>query len=168
MRQTWLFQRSSALPVPAAMVWARVVTPAGINHEMRPWMTMSVPRRAVDLTIDNVEVGVPVGRAWLRLFGVLPFDYDHLSIVELEPGRRFREESTMATMRLWVHDRTVEPSADGSGSVVTDRVELTPRWWIRWAGPMLQTVLEQFFRHRHRRLVTSFAADLPTTREQKR
>jgi hypothetical protein len=30
----------------------------------------------------------------MPLFGVLPFDYDDLTIVELEPGRGFQEEST--------------------------------------------------------------------------
>lgn len=60
---------------------------------------MSIPRGAGDLTIDALDVGRPIGRSWLRLFGVLPFDYDDLCLAELEPGRRFREESTMASMR---------------------------------------------------------------------
>jgi hypothetical protein len=44
-------------------------------------------------------VGVAAHRARLRLFGVLPFDYDYLTIAELEPGRHFREESTMLSGR---------------------------------------------------------------------
>ncbi|MDT5111925.1 MAG: hypothetical protein QOK33_4272 [Mycobacterium sp.] len=83
----------------AEAVWQRVVTPDGINDELRPVMTMSMPRGAEFLTVDNVPVGVPIGRAWLRLLGVLPFDYDYLTIAELEPGRHFREESTMLSGR---------------------------------------------------------------------
>jgi hypothetical protein len=74
-------------------VWARVVTFAGINDEMLPWMTMSPPRGTAIMRIDTVEVGEPLGRFWLRLFGVLPLDYDHLTFAELEPGRRFHEKS---------------------------------------------------------------------------
>lgn len=89
-----LIERQSVVAAPAEQVWQRVVTPEGINDELRPWMTMSVPRGAKGMTVDTVPIGAPIGRAWLRLFGVLPFDYDRLSIAELEPGRRFREDST--------------------------------------------------------------------------
>lgn len=96
-----LIERQSVVAAPAEQVWQRVVTPEGINDELRPWMTMSVPRGAKGMTVDTVPIGAPIGRAWLRLFGVLPFDYDRLSIAELEPGRRFREDSTMLSMRQW-------------------------------------------------------------------
>jgi hypothetical protein len=33
--------------------------------------------------VDNVPIGTPVGRCWMRLFGVFPFDYDRLTIAEL-------------------------------------------------------------------------------------
>ena len=96
-----IIERQSVVDAPAERVWERVVTPEGVNDELRPWMTMSMPRGAESLTVDTVPIGTPIGRAWLRLFGVLPFDYDQLSIAELEPGRRFREESTMLSMRRW-------------------------------------------------------------------
>jgi hypothetical protein len=95
---------------------ATVVTPEGINDELRPWVAMSMPRGAESMTVDNVPIGIPIGRAWLRLFGVLPFDYDRLTIAELQPGRAFREESTMLSMRRWQHDRSVTP--DGSTKAV--------------------------------------------------
>jgi hypothetical protein len=95
-----VIERRSVVDAPAARVWQRVVTPEGINDEMRPVMTMSMPRGAASITVEDV----PVGRAWLRLFGVLPFDYDHLAIAALEPGRSFHEESTMLSMRLWRHE----------------------------------------------------------------
>jgi len=75
-----IVERQSVIDAPTDRVWARVVTPEGINDELRPWMTMSMPRGAKDLTVDTVPVGTPVGRCWMRLFGILPFDYDNLMI----------------------------------------------------------------------------------------
>lgn len=150
MRSTWHFERQVTVNAPAADVWARVVTPEGINEEMRPVMTMTLPRSARGITIDSIQVGQPVGRALLRLGGLIPFDYDDLVVVELEPGRRFREESTMLSMRVWTHDRTVQPA--GGRAVVTDRVAFEPRLLLRLAGPLLKQAIQAFFAHRHRRL----------------
>lgn len=59
-------------------------------------------------------MGTPLGRAWLRLFGVIPFDYDCLTIVELEPGRRFLERSTMLSIRVVEHERSLTPGPGGT------------------------------------------------------
>src|SRR4051812_40611291 len=116
-----IIERHSSIGAPADRVWARIVTPEGINDEMRPWLTMSMPRGAKDLTVDTVPVGTPAGRCWLRLFGVVPFDYDDLMIAELRPGHGFDEQSTMLSMRTWRHQRSLEPgSADTT--VVHDRL----------------------------------------------
>lgn len=143
-------ERRSVVAAPAAEVWARVVTPEGINDELRPVMTMSLPRGAEDLTVDTVPIGTPVGRSWLRLFGLIPFDYDYLTVAELEPGRRFREESTMLSMTTWRHERTVEP--DGERATVHDRITFQPRWPLRFAAPLLAIGIRALFGHRHRRL----------------
>lgn len=156
MKRTWTFSYASDIAAPAVDVWERVVTPEGINDEMAPWMTMSVPRGADGIAIDSVEVGRPVGRAWLRLFGLVPFDYDYLTVAHLEPGRRFREESTMLSMRAWTHDRTVEPVAEDTARV-TDVVTFRPRLTMVPAGPLLRRILAAFFGHRHRRLAAHFA-----------
>ncbi|RLV56753.1 steryl acetyl hydrolase [Aeromicrobium phragmitis] len=147
---TWHFEQQVTVNAPAAEVWARVVTPEGINDEMRPVMTMTLPRGAQSVTIDTITVGQPIGRAPLRLGGLIPFEYDDLLVAELEPGRRFREESTMLSMRAWIHDRTVEPA--GNRTVVTDRVTFEPRLPLSVAGPVLSGVIQAFFAHRHRRL----------------
>src|SRR5258708_24874046 len=104
-----IIERQSVVDAPAAQVWARVVTHEGVNDEVRPWMAMSMSRGAESLTVDNVPVGTPIGRAWRRLFGVVPFDYDRLTIAELVPGRSFDAQSTMMSMRPWGHERSVTP-----------------------------------------------------------
>ena len=148
-----VFERSSVIPAPAARVWERVVSPEGINNEMRPWMTMSMPRSARGMTVDTVPLNVVLGRAWMRLFGVIPIDYDALSIIELEPGRYFHERSTMASMRRWEHQRTLA-ALDGGSTRVTDRITFEPR--VPGIGAILGRVLLAFFGHRHRRLARHF------------
>jgi ligand-binding SRPBCC domain-containing protein len=151
-----MIERQSIVEAPAGQVWARVVTPEGINDELRPWITMSMPRGARSLTVDNVPIGTPIGRAWLRLFGVLPFDYDRLSLAELQPGQSFREESTMLSMRRWRHERSVTPDGDGK-ALVRDRITFQLRAVLRPLTPVVASGLRALFGHRHRRLQRHFA-----------
>jgi ligand-binding SRPBCC domain-containing protein len=150
-----IIERQSVVDAPAEQVWARVITPEGINDEVRPWMTMSMPRGAESLTVDNVPIGVPIGRAWLRLFGVLPFDYDRLMIAELDPGHSFDEQSTMMSMRSWRHQRSVTPDGDAK-AVVRDRITFQLRAPLRPAAPIVAAGLRALFGHRHRRLQRHF------------
>ena len=139
----------------ASVVWERIISPDGINQEMRPWLTMTMPRGATGLTVETVPLGRPVGRAWLRLFGIVPFDFDHLNIVEIEVGSRFLERSTMLSMRRWEHERILI-AVDG-GTRVCDRVTLQPRMPIPGLAGMLARVVDAFFKHRQRRLRDYFA-----------
>jgi ligand-binding SRPBCC domain-containing protein len=149
-----IIERQSVVDAPADQVWARVVTPEGINDELRPWMTMSMPRGAETLTVDNVPLGTPIGRCWMRLFGLLPFDYDRLTIAGLEPGRGFDEQSTMMSMRRWRHERSVTPG-DGK-AIVRDRITFELRMPLRLATPLVAAGLRGLFGHRHRRLQRHF------------
>jgi ligand-binding SRPBCC domain-containing protein len=151
-----VIERQSVVDAPAEAVWARIVTPEGINDELRPVMTMSLPRGGEEFTVDNVPVGVPIGRAWLRLFGVLPFDYDHLVIAELQPGQSFREESTMLSMSQWRHERSVAPDG-ATKAVVHDRLTFQLRTGLRLATPVVAAGIGALFSHRHRRLQRHFA-----------
>jgi hypothetical protein len=146
-----VIEQRSVVDAAAGRVWQRVVTPEGINDELGPWMTMSMPRGAESFTVDTVPVGTPIGRSWLRLFGVVPFDYDYLTIAELQPGRSFREESTMLSMSRWQHERSVTPDGD-TKAVVHDRITFLPRFWLRFATPVLAAGIGALFGHRHRRL----------------
>jgi ligand-binding SRPBCC domain-containing protein len=147
------FEVSSLVPAPPQGVWERIITPEGINHELRPWMRMTLPRGVERLDPETVELGVPIGRSWVLLFGVLPFEYDDVTLIELEPGHRFLERSPMLSQRSWQHERIVEP-AEG-GSRVTDRIRMEPRLGIP-AAPLVP-IFRAVFRHRHRRLRAWFA-----------
>ena len=126
-------EQSSDVAAPIDAVWTRVVSPEGINDEMRPWMTMTMPKSAAALTVDTVPLGVPLGRAWLRLFGVLPFDHDSLCIESVEPGRAFHERSTMLSMSTWWHDRTLTPVSDTETSTPSLPGARTPRLAVQLA-----------------------------------
>jgi ligand-binding SRPBCC domain-containing protein len=144
---------SSSIDAGAAQIWERVTSPAGINDEMRPIMRMTVPPGFTDLAPENVVLGEPIGRSWVLLFGVIPFDYDDLTLVELEPGSRFLERSRMLSQRVWEHERTIVPDGEGRCRV-TDRVRWEPRLPI--PGGLLRPLFDRFFRHRHRRLQRRF------------
>jgi hypothetical protein len=139
---------SSELAAEAEKVWARAIDPRGINDELRPLMRMTVPRGLTDFGLANPEPG-HIGRSWILLFGVIPFDYDDLTIVRFEPGRSFLERSSMLSMRLWEHERTLEPLGEDRCRI-TDRVAWEARlpFPASWLRPLILAVFE----HRHRRL----------------
>jgi ligand-binding SRPBCC domain-containing protein len=149
-------RRTTALVAPASEVWDRVVSPEGINDEMGPWMRMTMPRSMRGKTIADVEPGQRLGRSWILLFGLIPFDYDDLGLAEMEPGRRFLERSTMLSMRRWEHERTVEPTA--TGCEVSDRVAFELRAPLAAIGMTrpVAAMISRFFAHRHRRLAKRF------------
>lgn len=147
--------RTTEIPAPADAVWARVTTVEGVNHELRPWMRMTVPRGARGIeSIEELPLGRPAGRSWILLLGAIPFDYDDLTLVELGPGHRFLERSPMGSMRLWQHERVVEPRGERA-CAVTDRLTFAPR--VPGTARLVRPVVERLFRHRHRRLRSFFA-----------
>lgn len=144
---------TSRLGAQPERVWKRVVTPTGINDEMRPWLRMTLPRGFETLEPENVELGRRIGRSWILLFGLIPFDYDDLTLVRLEEGRGFLERSRMLSQRVWEHERTLAPAGEGE-CLLTDRVAWQPRLGLP-AAP-LRPGIHWFFRHRHRRLRQRF------------
>lgn len=136
-----------------------MVSPGGINHELGPWIRMTMPRGLRHKTIDDVKPGQQLGRSWLLLFGVIPFDYDDLGLAELEPGRRFLERSTMLSMRRWEHERSVTPAGDGACEV-TDRVAFELRRGLARLPGLerpVRALIARVFEHRHRRLTAHFS-----------
>jgi hypothetical protein len=141
--------QASRVPAPAGAVWARVTSIEGVNHELGPWLRMTVPRRARGLSLDDLEPDRAAGRSWVLLGGVLPIDYDEVTIVERGPGMRFLERSPMGSMRFWEHERTVTPRGDGECEV-RDRLTFEPR--LPAAGRPARALVAGIFAHRHRRL----------------
>lgn len=118
----------------------------GIAREMAPYLRMSAPLGVTDLTSLDPEPGKRLFRSWIKLFGVLPVDYSDLTLVSMEEGVGFVEQSPMGTMRLWRHERRITP--DGEGCVLSDVLTFEPRL----AGWLTVRIVRALFGHRHRML----------------
>jgi ligand-binding SRPBCC domain-containing protein len=140
---------SSLLKAEPATVWAGITTWRGINDEFRPLLRMTAPRRLRDRGLADIVVGERLCRSWLLLFGVLPIDYDDITLVRLDPERGFLERSSMLTQRRWEHERSLEP-APGGECRITDRIRYEPR--LPLPDALLRPLLAGIFRYRHRRL----------------
>jgi ligand-binding SRPBCC domain-containing protein len=151
---THSFEISTDLGAPAETVWRHVTTVDGINGELMPLMRMTVPRGLDGATLDDLTLGQRVGRSWVLLFGIIPVDYDDLTITERGPGYRFFEQSKMLTQSHWTHERTVDPISGGSR--VTD--QLTWKGRVRPLGAIYRIVIPIVFGHRHRRLAMRFGS----------
>jgi hypothetical protein len=112
---------------------------------------MTVPRGLDSLDLQNLEPG-RLGRSWILLFGLIPFDYDDIGLVRIEAERGFLERSTMLSQRLWEHERTLR--SDGEGTAIEDRLAWEPR--LPLPGRLLRPLIAATFRHRHRQLQRYF------------
>ena len=151
---TATFAITTRLAAPAEQVWAAAVSEEGINHELGPWLRMTMPK-AIDpgMTIDEAPLGEPLGRSWILLRGLIPVDYDDLCLAERGPGMRFLERSQLGSARHWQHERAVLAAGDDECEI-TDRLELELRAPLRAIGGtrVAERVVRALFEHRHRRL----------------
>jgi hypothetical protein len=141
----------SGLAAAPDAVWRRVTSIDGIADEMYPLLRMTFPRGMHALPVDGFLPGRRLCRSWLLLLCVLPIDWSDLTLVELEPGRRFLERSPMLSMAYWQHERIVAPSA--RGTTVVDLLTFRPRLLPR---VLARACVALFFRHRHARLRRRF------------
>jgi ligand-binding SRPBCC domain-containing protein len=134
----------SALSVSAERAWAWATSVKGIRAELSPIADMTVPRGVEGLSEGKIELGKPIGTSWVLLFRFLPIDRSQLTLVELEPGKRFLERSPMLSMKLWQHERIVTPTE--GGSLLVDNLTFEPRVF----GSLVRRLVRAFFENRHR------------------
>jgi len=133
----------SRIPRSAAELWAWSTSARGVHAEMAPVLKLEFPKGMQHIPQGQDSLGSPLGNCRFLLFGVVPVDLSRLTFVEMEPGRRFVEQSPLLSMKSWRHERLIEPVADGA--LVTDSLEFTPRM----AGPVVGWLVGRFFAHRH-------------------
>jgi ligand-binding SRPBCC domain-containing protein len=156
------FEVSSIVPAAPDAVWERVTAPVGINDELRPLLRMTVPAPMRGRGIGDVAPGQHLGRSCLLLFGVLPVEYDDITIAELEPGQRFLERSSMLSMSRWEHERVITPA--GRSCSVRDAVTFElrrPLARVPGLECLVRSGLTRLFRHRHTRLGRHFGSVRP-------
>jgi ligand-binding SRPBCC domain-containing protein len=147
MDKSWAFRCESTLTTPREAVWAQAGTLPGVNRELAPLFRMTYPPSFAKLPIDQAPPG-RLFRSWILFLGVLPVEYDDITIVEHLPSGGFQEVSPMLTIREWRHRR--ELSDVPGGCRVVDEVRFVPRWPAM--GPLLLAVFLLAFRLRHRNL----------------
>lgn len=133
----------SGLTASPAEVWQWISSFRGVATEMRPLLRMSVPRGIRGLAELDLTPGQPLFFSWLLLFGILPVDWSKLTLIEIEDGRGFIEQSPMGSMRMWRHERRIEPAE--RGCAIIDRLTFEPRF----AAPVVAWFVRRFFAHRH-------------------
>ena len=142
----------SKLHVPATRVWEWITSIEGISAEMWPFFRMTTPKGIRSLNDLQIEPGVRMFRSYIFLFGFLPIDYSDMTLVELDPGWGFVEESPMGSMKLWRHERRIVPCPSDPGAVLlVDRLTFRPRIAQRFVGWFIRHV----FTHRHKVLRTN-------------
>lgn len=146
------FEISSVLSVDVDTLWAHASSMNGVSRELWPLLRMTHPKGMASLMPDSFVPGEVLFRSTLLLFGVIPVDRTELALVDIQPGRRFLERSTMATQRMWEHERVLEPLPEGTR--ITDRLA----WQGRFpgAGTLYGISVPILFKWRHRRLAKLF------------
>jgi len=143
----------SKLHAPAERVWDWITSIEGISAEMRPFFRMTTPRGIRSLRDLQITPGVPSFRSYVFLFCVLPVDYSDMTLLEINSGHGFVEQSPMGTMRLWRHERRIVPyPADPGAVLLTDQLTFSPRMAKRLVGWFIRRV----FSHRHEVLKKKF------------
>lgn len=136
----------SHLRAPRQRVWEWITSIEGISAEMWPIFRMTTPKGVTSLDDLNVEPGVRMFRSYVLLLGVLPIDYSDMTLIELDRGNGFVEESPMGSMKSWRHERRILPSTDHADAVLlVDQLTFRPRFARRLAKWFIRRV----FTHRH-------------------
>ena len=136
---------TSTLPVDRATLWLAITSMDGINHEMRPWLTMGAPARVHSLQDVTLTPGEPLFRSTIKLFGLLPVGHSDLTLLSLTAQQGFVEASPMTGMRSWRHERRLEDS--GTGCTLHDTLLFEPQLLPK----VTSAIIRAFFRHRRLR-----------------
>lgn len=117
----------------------------GLVEEMRPYFRFTMPegiRSLADVDFKPGEVAYST-RVWL--FGIVPIGRFDVTLLELVPNEGFVEESPLAGMRYWRHERRLSDGAEKGEVVLRDKVQFEPAI----GGALSKRFIEAFFRHRH-------------------
>jgi ligand-binding SRPBCC domain-containing protein len=152
----------SKLPRTPGELWSWSTSVRGVDAEMAPVLKLEFPKGMEEMPQDQGSLGRPLGNCKFLLFGVLPVDLSRLTFVEVEPGRRFVEQSPLLSMKSWRHERAIVPAVDGTR--IVDTLEFTPRFATR----VVTWFISRFFRHRHEVLQREFQERRSAARGRRR
>ena len=143
----------SKLNAPRERVWDWITSIEGISTEMKPFFRMTTPRGVRSIVDLHITPGVSMFRSRIFLFGFIPIGYSDMTLIELDQGHGFVEQSPMASMQFWQHERRIIPCPSNEDTVLlTDSITFRPRMAIRFVGWFMRLV----FTHRHSVLRNNF------------
>lgn len=145
----------TAVSASPGEVWSWSTSVKGISSEMRPVLKITFPKGMTHIPRNGEGLGKPLCKCRFLLLGIVPIDLSRLTFVEVEPGRRFVEQSPLLSMKLWRHERTITPVGDGAR--ITDQLEFAPRF----GAPLVAWFIAKFFQHRHAVLLRQFGQLAP-------
>ena len=151
MREPISIRFESKLRASPERIWEWITSVEGISAEMRPFFRMTTPKRMRSLADVRVQPGTRMFRSYVFLFGFLPIDYSDMTLVQLNPGVGFVEQSPMGSMKLWRHERYMAPCASEPEAVLlVDQLTFQPRmarglvgWFIRRVFTQRHKVLRE-------------------------
>jgi hypothetical protein len=137
----------SKLSAPPGRVWEWITSLEGISTEMWPFFRMTFPKGVRSLNDVEIKHGIRMFRSYVFLFGILPIDYSDMTLMELDTGKGFVEQSPMGSMSLWRHERRLtECRSDPPAVILVDILTFCPRIAKRFFGWFIRHV----FIHRHK------------------
>ena len=158
MSDTVTLHFESRLQASRTELWQWITSVQGIRSEMRPLLTMTMPKGISSLAELTMAPGQRLFRSYILLFGFLPADYSDLTLLELRDGEGFTEQSPMGSMKLWRHERNILPCPDDSHTLLlSDRLVFQPRL----AKRLSCWLVGQLFTHRHQVLRKHFGTTQP-------
>lgn len=138
----------STVAAPKEQVWRWITSVDGISTELAPIAKMTFPSHVRSLTDIDIESGKRLFRSFVLLGGIVPIDYSDLTLVSLEEGEGFLEQSPMLSMKQWQHERTLSAAPDGT--VVKDILTFEPR--VKLSTPIVKWFIQTLFSNRHKQL----------------
>ncbi|MFX1445566.1 MAG: hypothetical protein ACFFHV_19290, partial [Promethearchaeota archaeon] len=85
---------------PIEEVWEWITSLKGIKKEMMPYFKMTAPKGIKNIKDVKIELGKPLFRSHIYLFGFLPIGHDDMTLIEYTEGKGFIEQSPMTSMEL--------------------------------------------------------------------
>ena len=147
MSDTFSMRFESRLSAPIEQVWAWITSVKGISAEIWPFFRMTSPKRITSLADIKIKPGTPMFRSYIFLFGFLPIDYSDMTLLELNAGGGFVEQSPMGSMKLWRHERQIVPCPSDPGAILlVDQLTFSPRM----AKHLVRWFIRHVFIHRHK------------------
>ena len=136
----------SKLSASHERVWKWITSFDEISAEMWPFFRMTAPKQIRSIEDVCVKLGTPLFRSYVFLFGFLPIDYSDITLIELQRGQGFVEQSHMGSMKLWRHERRIlSDPAEPSAVLLVDKLTFQPRF----ATGVVSWFIRRVFEHRH-------------------